>query len=81
MMQCAIQIYPYQLFFRRPAGTSRGIYIKRDVWFLYLTSDDYPGRVGIGECAPLPNLSCDDFVDYAKRLRHCCDQVEKMGMI
>ena len=80
-MKCTIQIYPYRLIFRRPAGTSRGVYVRRDVWYLYLTSDDYPGRVGIGECAPLPNLSCDDFVDYEKRLRQCCDHVEQTGSI
>ena len=72
-MHCSIQIYPYRLVFRKPAGTSRGVYLKRDVWYIYLTSNDYPGRVGIGECAPLPNLSCDDFADYETRLRECCD--------
>ncbi len=78
-MHCSIQIYPYRLLFRKPAGTSRGVYLKRDVWYLYLTSNDYPGRVGIGECAPLPNLSCDDFVNYEARLRACCDQVQQYG--
>ncbi len=80
-MHCSIQIYPYRLVFRKPAGTSRGVYLKRDVWYIYLTSNDYPGRVGIGECAPLPNLSCDDFADYETRLRECCDQVEQQGVL
>lgn len=60
-----IRITPHQLHFHRPAGTSRGVYLTRDVWYLHLTSDEFPGRVGVGECAPLPGLSCDDRPDYA----------------
>lgn len=44
----------YELQFKRPAGTSRGVYSSRPVWFLFLTKN---GRTGIGECAPLPGLS------------------------
>ena len=59
-----IKIHPHKLYFKQPAGTSRGTYVTRDVWYLHLTSDMYPDRVGIGECAPLPKLSCDDIPDY-----------------
>ena len=44
----------YELQFRRPAGTSRGTYKSRPVWYLFLEAD---GRTGVGECAPLPGLS------------------------
>lgn len=46
----------YELQFKRPAGTSRGVYNSRPVWFLLLTEN---GRTGIGECAPLPGLSTE----------------------
>ena len=59
-MDCKIEIIPRLLHFKQPAGTSRGVYTTRKVWYLHLTSPDYPGRTGIGECAPLPALSCDD---------------------
>ena len=59
-MNCKIDIIPRLLHFKQPAGTSRGVYTTRKVWYLHLTSPDYPGRTGIGECAPLPALSCDD---------------------
>lgn len=70
-----IRILPHQLQFKQPAGTSRGTYTTRDVWYLHLTSDRYPGRVGIGECAPLPKLSCDDLSDYESVLSRICVQV------
>lgn len=59
-MAYSLSLHPYTLLFKKPAGTSRGVYHTRKVWYLHLSSSDYPARVGIGECAPLPNLS-DEF--------------------
>lgn len=78
-MNCRIEIIPRLLHFKQPAGTSRGVYTTRKVWYLHLTSPDYPGRVGIGECAPLPALSCDDCPDYEKILAKACRQFEECG--
>lgn len=75
----SIKIIPRQLHFKQPAGTSRGIYTTRDVWYLHLTSDKYPGRMGIGECAPLPNLSCDDLSDYESVLTRFCARAASEG--
>lgn len=47
-MNCKIEIIPRLLHFKQPAGTSRGTYTTRKVWYLYFTSPDFPGRVGIG---------------------------------
>lgn len=44
------------LHFKQPARTSRGEYTERDVWYVTL---NFGGREGTGECAPLPDLSCD----------------------
>lgn len=76
-----ITIVPRLLHFKQPAGTSRGIYTVRRVWYLHLTSDECPGRRGIGECAPLPALSCDDLPGYEKILRDCCARFEQSGML
>ena len=46
----------YELHFKRPAGTSRGIYNSRPIWLLFLTENE---QTGIGECAPLPGLSAE----------------------
>ena len=64
------------LHFRQPAGTSRGIYTDRRSWFVTVTDGN---RQGVGECAPLPQLSCDDRSDYAQLLRRFCDQIEQTG--
>ena len=57
------EIFPYELHFKQPAGTSRGVYTTRKVWYVRLTDTEI-GKSGTGECAPLPNLSCDDIPDY-----------------
>ena len=74
-----IKIVPRRLHFKQPAGTSRGSYTTRDVWYLHLTSDKYPDRVGIGECAPLPKLGCDDMQGYESVLAHICNEVTEQG--
>lgn len=68
------------LHFKQPAGTSRGVYTTRRIWLI--TATDEAGRVtGVGECAPLPQLSCDDIPNYAEVLRRFCDEVERTGEI
>ena len=66
--------------FRQPAGTSRGVYTERRSWFV-VASDGQ--RQGVGECAPLPDLSCDALPPhiYKEVLRRFCDQVEQTGQI
>ena len=78
-MNCKIEIVPRLLHFKQPAGTSRGVYTTRKVWYVHFTSPEFPGRVGVGECAPLPKLSCDDLPDYGKRLADVCRWVEEQG--
>lgn len=78
-MNCKIEIVPRILHFKSPAGTSRGVYTTRKVWYLHLTSIEHPGRVGIGECAPLPDLSCDAVPGYEQLLADICRQVEQRG--
>jgi len=78
-MECKIDIIPRTYLFEQPAGTSRGIYTTRKVWYVYFTSPEIPDRIGVGECAPLPGLSCDDFPDYAMQLLKAGWQVEKQG--
>ena len=76
-----IVIEPRTFHFKQPAGTSRGIYTERKSWLLHLTSDEYPGRVGVGECAPLPDLSCDARPEYEKTLNAVCQRFCEEGVI
>lgn len=80
-MKYKIGITERVFHFKQPAETSRGVYTTRKSWFLELTSPEAPGRRGIGECAPLPVLSCDDTPEYGKTLRAMCDKFEQEGTI
>lgn len=75
-----IKIIPRTLHFKQPAGTSRGVYRTRNVWYLIL-KDSETGKYGIGECAPLPALSCDDIPDYEDVLTCHCLQTAEHGII
>ena len=66
-----IDIEERMLHFKQPAGTSRGIYTERRIWLVKVIDGE---RVGIGECAPLPKLSCDDIPDYSEELRVKCEE-------
>lgn len=76
-----ISVIPYSLKFRQPARTSRGIYTSHQVWYVLLTSDQEPGKWGIGECAPLPDLSCDASPEYEEKLRSVCREIERTGRL
>lgn len=71
------------LHFLQPAGTSRGVYNTRLSFYLKLTSDEQPDVVGVGECATLPDLSCDAMPpnEYERKLRTFCDKYERTGVI
>lgn len=56
-MSIKINIIEKTLHFKKPARTSRGAYSEHRMILVTMTEDD--GRFGLGECAPLPDLSCD----------------------
>lgn len=80
---CKITITSKLLHFLQPAGTSRGVYNTRLSFYLKLTSDEQPDVVGVGECATLPDLSCDAMPpnEYERKLRTFCDEYERTGVI
>ena len=71
----------FQLHFKQPARTSRGAYSVRDVWYVKIQSVEQPERTGIGECAPLPDLSCDALPDYEQILADACRRLEQEGRL
>lgn len=77
MNQIKINIIPKLLHFKQPAGTSRGIYNTRKVWYIECYDSKEPMHKGVGECAPLPKLSCDDVPNYTDILRTACRTVEE----
>ena len=76
-----IEISERILHFKQPAGTSRGVYTTRQSYYLTITDDNCPGIKGVGECATLPDLSCDAVPEYNKILKDICLMVEQTGKI
>ena len=64
------------LHFKQPAGTSRGVYTIRKIWLIHLSDGQ---REGVGECAPLPDLSCDAGPDYREALEKVCAEFCRQG--
>lgn len=52
-----IDLFQKTLHFKVPAKTSRGSYTEHHMVLVSMTDEN--GRIGLGECAPLPDLSCD----------------------
>ena len=72
-----VAIIPKTLHFKQPAGTSRGIYTTRKVWYIVMTDTENPNHFGVGECAPLPALSCDDVPEYEDVLEETRRRLEE----
>lgn len=64
------------LHFKQPAGTSRGVYTTRKIWLIHLLDGQ---REGVGECAPLPDLSCDVGQNYREALEKFCAEFCRQG--
>ena len=77
-MSLKVTVSERTLHFKQPAGTSRGVYTTRKSWFVHLSDGE---REGVGECAPLPDLSCDARPDYGEVLQGFCDDVCRTGEI
>ena len=62
----------YDLIFKKPGGTSRGILKKKETWFIILKDQ---GKLGIGECGLFRGLSIDDVPDYEDKLAWTCSNI------
>ncbi|MFV0420202.1 MAG: o-succinylbenzoate synthase [Dysgonomonas sp.] len=82
-MKFKAHIIPYILQFKNPAGTSRGVYYQHKVWYVVLSSITDTAHIGVGECAPLPDLSCDAMPEseYLKVLQKAIRILEDSGEI
>lgn len=65
------------LDFKRPSGTSRGVLTHKNTWILKVWSEEFPDRIGYGECGPLVGLSVDDLDDavFELQLNTVCLQI------
>jgi o-succinylbenzoate synthase len=66
--------HKYNLNFKQPSGTSRGVLKTKETWFIIITSED---KQGVGECGILRGLSIDDRPDYEAQLKYTCENINK----
>ena len=59
---------PYELKFRFPAGTSRGVLLHKKTYFLKYYDESQPGKPGYGEAAVFAGLSAEDGPQYENKL-------------
>ncbi|WP_299099763.1 o-succinylbenzoate synthase [uncultured Winogradskyella sp.] len=64
--------HKYNLEFKRPSGTSRGVMTTKETWFIVIEQN---GKTGVGECGILRGLSIDDRPDYETKLKWTCDNI------
>lgn len=64
--------HKYILNFKNPSGTSRGVLLEKESWFINLENN---GKKGIGECGLLKGLSIDDRPDYEQKLQWTCNNI------
>ena len=67
--------HKYNLKFKRPSGTSRGVLTEKETWFIQIFDE---ARTGVGECGILRSLSYDDRPDYEQKLNWVCENI-KLG--
>lgn len=66
--------HKYNLNFKQPSGTSRGVLKTKETWFILISSE---GKRGVGECGILRGLSIDDRPDYEDQLKYTCNNIDK----
>lgn len=70
-----LSLSPYSLQFAKPAATSRGALIERQILLLRAWDTGDPAVVGWGECGPIPGLSRDDIPDFAEEAAAICGAI------
>jgi O-succinylbenzoate synthase len=66
--------HPYELKFRRPAGTSRGILQTKLTYFLKVWTSSFEY---IGECGFFKGLSADSETEYESKLQWVCEHINE----
>lgn len=67
-----VTIKSYQLHFKQPSGTSRGVLRSKNGWFI--TLGDRKGQYGIGECSIIEGLSPDKMPELQKAMDELVNQ-------
>ncbi len=68
------QYKKYNLLFKKPSGTSRGVLHNKETFLLEVDEDK---KKGIGECAIFRGLSYDDTPEYEDKLKWLCENINE----
>ena len=68
----------YRLHFKEPSGTSRGILLDKDTYFIRIGEEGAETCFGLGECALFRGLSAEDRPDYEEKLREVCNRIAEI---
>ena len=71
----------HTLRFKQPSGTSRGIIVSKDSWFIQLSYAHDPSLTGIGECSLINGLSIDAKPGFEEHLAAHCRQITESGEV
>jgi o-succinylbenzoate synthase len=63
------------LFFKQPAGTSRGVLQQKDVFYFILKNAENQSKEGIGEIAPIPGLSIDAVPELEEKIKSLVNKI------
>jgi len=70
-----LKVFKKDLLFKFPAGTSRGVMLKKPSWFFVLVENDNTEKISIGECGLLPKLSMEDKSGYVEKLNEIAEKI------
>lgn len=65
----------HTLQFKKPSGTSRGVLMDKDSWFIIVYDLENPTKKGIGECSIIRKLSVDDRPDFESKLQEVLNDI------
>ncbi len=75
-----LKLTPHTLHFRRPAPTSRGPMLARDLWVVRMMETQDPELVGLGECGPLAGLAADDRPGFGEEALRLVEDINRAGI-
>lgn len=68
----------YNLHFKEPAGTSRGILTDKETYIIRIWDSEHPAITGRGECALFRGLSAEDKPEYEQKLNSVCRYIHDL---
>jgi len=80
-MSLQLKYIKHRLRFRFAAGTSRGVLTEKDIWILKVSRSGQSQVFGLGECAPLINLSPDNLLGMEGELDRVALKIQEFNLL